>query len=61
MSRIVARASDSRSVRSAGGGNGIPYARCSGTSEPEPRPRISRPPEMTSMTVAIFAATGGGR
>ena len=61
IARIVSRAATSPAVRSPGVPNGYPYAACSGRSDPVPRPTTSRPPEMTSRIVVIFAASAGGR
>ncbi len=61
IARRVSRVTRRRSLRSAGGGKGTSKARCSSTSDPAPRPITRRPPEMTSRTVAILAASSGGR
>ncbi len=49
------------SKRSKRRSNGTPNARNSGSFQPAPRPRITRPPLTSSSVSAIFASTAGLR
>ena len=51
----------SRSSRSRAGGKSIPYAACSRSHQPAPRPQKARPPLSTSRVAAVLAITPAGR
>ena len=48
-------------MRVPSGGNGNPNASCSIWYQPAPNPTSTRPPEMWSTVVALWASTDGGR
>ena len=48
-------------MRSPIGGNSKPNDSCSASNQAAPRPKIARPPEITSSVVTIFASSAGLR
>ena len=57
----IVSASSRRSIRSRIGGKSNPRPMCSASNQAAPRPKIARPPEITSSVVTVFASSAGLR
>ncbi len=57
----IASCSSNRSNRSLVPGKGIPYAACSASNQPAPRPSSALPPDIASTCATSMASTPGSR
>ncbi len=58
---MISSCSSNRANRSPTGGNGMPYAACSASNQPVPRPSSTRPPLIWSTPATLIASGPGSR